>query len=52
MCITDDVLPIKMIIVATDKHVGEVEKSIRTIKDATRCHIHILPYRRYPQDGW
>ena len=49
MCITNDVWPIKMNIVATDEHVGEVERSIRTIKDATRCHVHILLYKRYPR---
>ena len=49
MCITNDVLPIKMNIVTTDEHVGEVERSIRTIKDATRYHVHRLPYKRYPR---
>ena len=38
-----------MNIVTTDEHVGEVERSIRTIKDATRCHVHILLYKRYPR---
>ena len=49
MCITNDVLPIKMNIVTTDEHVGEVERSIRTIKDATRYHVHRLPYKIYPR---
>ena len=36
MCISNEVLPVKMNIVAADEHVGEVERSIRTIKDGTR----------------
>ena len=49
MCITNDVLSIKMKIVAADEHVGEVKRSIRTIKDATRCHVHRLPFKIYPR---
>ena len=49
MCITNDVLPIKMNIIAADEHVGEMERSIITIKDATRCHVHRLSYKRYPR---
>ena len=49
MCITNDVLSIKMNIVATGKYIGEVERSIKTIKNATRCHVHRLPYKRYPR---
>ena len=47
MCIFNEVLPIKMIIVAAGEHVGEVERSIRTIKDGTRCHVHRLTYKKY-----
>ena len=49
MCISNEVLPVKMNIVAADEHVGEVERSIRTIKDGTRCHVHRLPYKKYPR---
>ena len=49
ICITNDILPIRMNIVVADEHVGEVERSIRTIKDATKCHVHRLPYKRYPR---
>ena len=48
MCITNDILSIKTNVVVADEHVGEEKRSIRTIKDATRCHVHILPYRSYP----
>ena len=30
-------------------HVGEVERSIRTIKEWVRCSIHDLPFRNYPR---
>jgi hypothetical protein len=30
-----------------DEHVGEVERSIRTMKEQDRCTIHGLPYQRY-----
>ena len=47
MCISNEGLPVKMNIVAADEHVGEVERSIRTIKDGTRCHVHRLTYKKY-----
>ena len=37
-------------IVAADQHVGDVERSIRHVKEHTRCHVHRLPYRRYPTE--
>ena len=33
---------------AAGEHVGDVERDIRTLKEHTRCHVHRLPYRRYP----
>ena len=30
-------------------HVGEVERSIRTIKERVRCTIHDLPFKNYPR---
>jgi hypothetical protein len=48
-CIRDDIRPIELDIVPVDEHVGEVERSIRTIKERARCTIHGLPYRRYPK---
>ena len=35
-------------IVAADGHVGEVERSIRTIKERFRAFAHGLPFRRLP----
>ena len=41
--------PIHLNIVAADGHVGEVERSIRTIKERLRACAHGLPYRRLPK---
>jgi hypothetical protein len=35
--------------VAADSHVGEVERSIRTIKERSRSTVHGLPYKRLPR---
>ena len=37
-------------IVAAGAHVGDVERSIRTIKNSTREQVHRLPYKRYPNE--
>ena len=34
-------------IVAAEEHVGDVERSIRTVKEGTRTAIHSLPYSHY-----
>ena len=47
-CVEEEITPVKMNIVAAGQHVGDVERSIRTIKEGTRYHVHRLPYRRYP----
>ena len=44
----DDIGDIQLNIVAAGEHVGNVERSIRTLKEYTRCHVHRLPYKRYP----
>ena len=49
MCVTDDILPMRMNIVAAEECVGEVERSIRTIKDETRCRVHRLLFNVYPR---
>lgn len=46
-CITDDVLPTRMNVVAADEHIGDVERSIRYIKDGMRTLINSLPYTHY-----
>ena len=33
--------------VAAGEHVGDIERSGRTFKECTRCHVHINPYKRY-----
>ena len=48
-CVKSDFLPTPVNIVAAEEHVGDVEKSIRTLKDGTRTHVCRLPYRRYPR---
>ena len=35
---------------AAGEHVDDIERSNRTIKERTRCHLHILPYTRYPKE--
>jgi len=35
--------------VASEEHVGDIEKSVRTIKDGTRIHINRLPFHKYPR---
>ena len=49
-CIREDMRPIPMNIVAAGEHVGDVERSNRTIKERTRCHVHRLPFARYPKE--
>ena len=47
-CVGDDLPGIDLNIVVAGEHIGNAERSIRTIKDGTRYHVHRLPYRRYP----
>ena len=48
-CIRSDLLPIAMNVVPADSHVGEVERSIRTIKERLRASAHGLPFKRLPR---
>jgi hypothetical protein len=48
-CIRDDIYPITMNIVTADSHVGEVERSIRTVKERLRTCVHGLPFKRLPK---
>ena len=48
-CLRADLRPIVMDVVPPDSHVGEVERSIRTIKDRLRSCVHGLPYKRLPK---
>jgi hypothetical protein len=48
-CVRPDLLPIHVDIVSPDSHVGEVERSIRTIKERLRSCVHGLPFKRLPK---
>jgi hypothetical protein len=48
-CIRHDVRPIELNIVPADSHVGEVERSIRTLKERLRACVHGLPFKRLPK---
>ena len=48
-CIRDDIYPITMNIVTADSHVGEIERSIRTVKERLRTCVHGLPFKRIPK---
>ena len=48
-CIKEEIRPIKLNMVAAGEHVGNIERSNRTVKEGTRCHIHRCPYERYPR---
>ena len=42
--------PIFFNVVAADEHVGDVERSIRTVKEDVRCLLADLPYHAYPKE--
>jgi hypothetical protein len=48
-CARASILPIALNIVPADSHVGEVERSIRTIKERLRSCAHGLPFKRLPR---
>ena len=48
-CVRDAVLPIALNIVPADSHVGEVERSIRTIKERLRSCAHSPPFKCLPR---
>jgi hypothetical protein len=48
-CIRENVRPTDMNIVPADSHVGEIERSIRTIKERLRSSVHGLPFKRLPK---
>jgi hypothetical protein len=48
-CIRADILPIDMHVVPADSHVGEIERSIRTLKERIRSTVHGLPFKRLPK---
>ena len=48
-CARPALLPVAMNIVPADCHVGEAERSIRTIKERLRACAHGLPFKRLPK---
>ena len=48
-CCRTELRPIILNIAGTGMHVGEVERSIRTIKERVRCTTHDLPFKIYPR---
>jgi len=48
-CVRTDLLPVELNIVPADSHVGEVECSIRTIKEHLHSCVHGLPFQRVPK---
>jgi len=48
-CIRNDVLPSRLNVTAANDHVGEVERSIWTMKERARTTIHGLPFKRFPK---
>ena len=48
-CRRDEIRPIQLDIAGVGMNVGEVERSICTIKEKVRCTTHHLPFKRYPK---
>jgi hypothetical protein len=48
-CVRNAMAPIHMEIVAADSHVGEIERSNRTVKERIRACTHGLPFKRLPK---
>jgi hypothetical protein len=48
-CVRVPMRPIEINVVPADSHVGEVERSIRTMKERLRSMAHGMPYKRLPQ---
>ena len=48
-CVSTEVLPDHMKTMAVDEHVGDVERSIRYIKEETRTQINGLSFTHYPK---
>jgi hypothetical protein len=48
-CIREVNRPIQLNVVPANSHVGEIERSIRTIKKRLRTCVHGLPFKRLPK---
>jgi len=48
-CVREEMRPSNMNVVPADSHVGEIERSIRTVKERMRSTAHGLPFKRLPR---
>jgi hypothetical protein len=48
-CIRDNIPSMHFELTAKDAHVGEIERSICTIKEHIRADVHDMPYKRLPK---
>jgi len=48
-CIKEELRPILLDVTAADVHQGDIERSIRTMKEKVRSIVHGLPYNRLPK---
>ena len=48
-CLRDRLAPIALDIVPADSHVGEIERSNRTVQERLRSCVHGLPFKRIPR---
>ena len=44
----EELRPMPVNIVGAGEHVGDIERSNRTVQERTRCHVHRLPFSVYP----
>ena len=49
MCVKEEFRPIHMDIVPADRHVGEIERSVKTVKERLRSTVHGLAFKRTPK---
>jgi hypothetical protein len=48
-CLRNILLPIQLETVPPEEHIGEVERSVRTIKERVRATAHGLPFKKLPR---
>ena len=44
----EEVRPMPVNVVGAGEHVGDIERSNRTVQERSRCHVHRLPFSFYP----
>ena len=48
-CVKEELRPIHMDNVPADRHIGEIERSVKTVKERLRSTAHGLPFKRIPK---